>query len=60
MRRHTLEVYQDKKGLFRWRFVAPNGKIVADGGEGYASRSNAIRAARRMTVVAAFAKLKAE
>jgi len=44
----TLEVYRDKRGGWRWRLVVCNGRIVADGAEGYASRRNAQRAARRM------------
>lgn len=38
------EVYADQAGEWRWRAVARNGKIVADGSEGYASERNAKRA----------------
>jgi len=31
----VVEFYKDKKGEWRWRVVAKNGKIVADSGEGY-------------------------
>jgi hypothetical protein len=34
-------------GLWRWRQVARNGNIVADGAEGYASESNCRRAVNR-------------
>ncbi|MFB6271145.1 MAG: YegP family protein [Halobacterium sp.] len=34
-----FEVYEDAAGEWRWRFVAANGRIVADSGEGYASKS---------------------
>jgi len=34
-------------GLWYWRLRAKNGQIVADGAEGYATRSNALRAAKR-------------
>lgn len=34
--------------LWYWRLVAGNGKIVADGSEGYASKSNARRAVRTL------------
>lgn len=34
----TFEVYEDRAGGWRWRLVHDNGRIVADGGEGYASR----------------------
>lgn len=39
-----FEIYQDKKKDYRWRARARNGRIVADGSEGYASRSNVYRA----------------
>ncbi|EMA41691.1 amphi-Trp domain-containing protein [Halobiforma nitratireducens] len=45
-RRSRFEVYQDQAGEWRWRLVHWNGNIVADSGEGYASRSNAERAVR--------------
>ena len=57
LKRYILSVYPDKKGLYRWHFTAPNGRIIADSGEGYKTRSNALRAARRMTVIALLAKI---
>ncbi|MFU8866669.1 amphi-Trp domain-containing protein [Natronococcus sp.] len=45
-RRSRFEVYQDRAEEWRWRLVHWNGNIIADSGEGYASRSNAERAAR--------------
>lgn len=30
-----VEFYQDRKGQWRWRFRAINGKILADSAEGY-------------------------
>jgi uncharacterized protein YegP (UPF0339 family) len=33
----TYEYYKDKKGEWRWRLVAANGRILADSGEGYKS-----------------------
>ncbi len=41
---HSIEVYKDKKGEFRWRLWSPNGRIVADSGEGYTRRDNLNRA----------------
>lgn len=38
-----FEVYKAADG-WRWRIKAANGRIVADGGEAYASRRNARRA----------------
>jgi len=37
----TFEVYEDQAGEYRWRLVHRNGNIIADGGEGYASRQKA-------------------
>lgn len=35
---YKFEVYKDKAGEYRWRLVAPNGKSIADSGEGYSSK----------------------
>ncbi|SFS11487.1 Uncharacterized conserved protein YegP, UPF0339 family [Halomicrobium zhouii] len=40
----TFEYYEDKGGQFRWRLRHDNGEVVADSGEGYASKSNVRRA----------------
>jgi len=37
----TFVVYEDSAGQFRWRLRHDNGNIIADGGEGYASRQKA-------------------
>jgi uncharacterized protein YegP (UPF0339 family) len=57
--KHTydLTVYQDRADLFRWRIRCSNGDKTADSGQGYSTRSNAIRAARRLKVIAGSAKL---
>ena len=36
----TFEIYKDKSGQWRWRFVASNGKTIADSGEGYVAKSD--------------------
>lgn len=41
-----FHIYQDKRGEWRWRLKARNGRIVADSGEGYANQGNAVRAVR--------------
>jgi len=41
-------VYKDKAGEWRWRLIAPNGKIIADSGEGYSSKGNAKRAVSKI------------
>ena len=38
------ETYQDEAGEWRWRLVEANGRIVAESGEGYDSKSNVERA----------------
>ncbi len=43
-----MNIYQDRRRFWRWRLRAANGRIIADSGEGYARRSNARRAARRL------------
>jgi uncharacterized protein YegP (UPF0339 family) len=37
-------VFQDTAGLWRWRVLAVNGRVVADSGEGYSTKANAHRA----------------
>lgn len=39
-----FELYEDKSSEWRWRMVASNGRIVADSGEGYSSKSGARKA----------------
>ncbi len=40
-----FELYRDTANQWRWRLKAANGRIVGDSGEGYATESNARRAA---------------
>jgi len=40
----AFEIYEDAGGEWRWRLRHRNGNIIADSGEGYASRSNAVEA----------------
>jgi len=42
-----FEIPRDAAFEYRWRLKAPNGRIVADSGEGYTTRSDARRAAER-------------
>jgi uncharacterized protein YegP (UPF0339 family) len=35
-----FSIYKDRKGEYRWRFTASNGKIIADSGEGYKAKSD--------------------
>ena len=36
-----FELYQDAKGEYRWRLLATNGQIIANGGEGYKTKVSA-------------------
>jgi len=35
-------LYKDMNGQWRWRYVAANGRIIADSGEGYVSRTDCL------------------
>jgi hypothetical protein len=37
----TFELYRDREGQYRWRLRHDNGNILADSGEGYASKQKA-------------------
>jgi uncharacterized protein YegP (UPF0339 family) len=37
---YRFVVFRDDAGAFRWRFVGPNGRIVAVSGEGYLSEDD--------------------
>ena len=39
----AFELYEDSAGEWRWRLVVANGNIIADSGEGYASKQGARR-----------------
>lgn len=49
-----LHVYQSSSSPYepepdwRWRLKSPNGRIIADSGEGYSSKGNAMKAAQRL------------
>lgn len=43
---YRFEIFKDNRGDWRWRLKAPNGPIVADSAEAYASKWNAKRAVR--------------
>ena len=35
-----FQIYKDKKGEFRWGLIATNGKMMANSGEGYTTKTN--------------------
>ena len=37
-----FEIYKDKSGEFRWRLTHTNGQVIANSGEGYTTKVNAI------------------
>ncbi len=39
-----FHIYEDSAGAWRWRLKARNGRIVADGAQGYSSQWHAERA----------------
>lgn len=47
----TIHVYRDHAGQWRWNFKAPNGRILADSGEGYEHKSDCEESMRRVVVV---------
>ncbi|QLG62430.1 HVO_2922 family protein [Halorarum salinum] len=49
----TFEVYEDRVGEWRWRLVHDNGRIIADSGEGYASKQKAKEGLRSVKTNAA-------
>jgi uncharacterized protein YegP (UPF0339 family) len=42
-----VEVYKDEAGEYRWKRIAPNNRIVADGGEGYTHLHDCMTSAER-------------
>jgi len=49
----TFELYEDNRGKHRWRLRHDNGEIIADSGQGYATRSGLSRALDRVRTYAA-------
>jgi len=37
-----FEIYMDKSGEFRWKLTHTNGQIIANSGEGFKAKANAI------------------
>jgi len=38
-----FNVYKDRVGEYRWQLKSQNGNIIADSGEGYTRKENAIK-----------------
>lgn len=58
-RTDTVEVYKAKDG-WRWRYRASNGRIMADGSEGYENKDDAIGGARQVIGVDGFAVIEVQ
>lgn len=56
----TFEVFEDRAGEWRWRLRAPNGHVIADSGEGYASKQGAERGIRSVKTNAPVARVVVE
>ena len=48
-RRDTIEFYRDVDGRWRWHYRASNGRILADSGQAYVRRIDAVHAAERIS-----------
>ena len=44
----TYHYYKDTKGEWRWRLKAPNGRIIADSGEGYKNEQECLDDIKRV------------
>lgn len=53
MRKYQFHIYQDNRGAWRWQLRASNGRVVADGGEGYTSKRNAENGVKALLRIAA-------
>lgn len=60
MKTPTIKVYPDARGGWRWRLRAANGRIVADSGEAYSGRREAMRAAQALGALAGAAVVTAQ
>ena len=38
----TFELYKDSASEYRWRLRHQNGQVIADSGEGYTTKDNAV------------------
>ena len=51
MRSATIDIYQDRRGDWRWRLRSSNGRIIADSAESYVKKGNVQRAVRALKVL---------
>lgn len=41
---NKIEVYKDRSGEYRWRYIASNGNIMATSSEGYVNKGDCVDA----------------
>lgn len=46
--RNRFELFKDENGEYRWRYKSRNNQITAVSGEGYTTKSGAVRALRNV------------
>jgi len=51
MRQAKREIYRDGRREWRWRLRVSNGRIMADGGEGYRRRASVRKAVDRVRAI---------
>ena len=49
MKTDRVEFYRDEGKKWRWRFVQKNSRVLADSGEGYTRRIDAVNGCARVT-----------
>lgn len=43
MRADRVDLYRDTEGKWRWRYVSGTGRVLADSGQGYRNKADAVR-----------------
>lgn len=54
VKKDKIEIYQDKKGEYRWRRIATNGQNVGASSEGYNRKSDCLDNAKRQFIECEF------
>lgn len=57
MKTPRFKCYRDEAGMWRWRLLAANNRILADSGEGYSRQRDARRAIRVVRAASLVARL---
>lgn len=43
-----VDLYRDSEGKWRWRYISSTGRVLADSGQGYRNKADAIRGLERV------------